>query len=81
MVFKQLLTFALAGILVLEIPATAYAAGQSMNIAVAEDSAGHYEMTEMSETGDNLTEENGAEKIEGGVIQPLTSPVRRMRIR
>ena len=66
MVFKQLLTFALAGILVLETPATAYAAGQSMNIAVAEDSAGHYEMTEMSETGDNLTEENGAEKIEGG---------------
>ena len=82
MVFKQLLTFVWAGNLLVETRGTAYAAGQSMNNAVAEGQAGHYEMNEKSETGDNLKEENGGEKIEGGgVIQPLTSPVRRMRIR
>lgn len=66
--FKQLLTFALAGVLVLETPATAYAAGQSMNIAVADDPAVSYETT-AGEAGDVSNGVSDAEKSGGGLFR------------
>ena len=62
--FKRLLTFALAGILVLETPATAFAAGQSMNPTGG--TAVQSEMNELHESGDTLVNENDAENQSGG---------------
>lgn len=64
---RRLLTLALAGILVLESPATAYAAGRSMNAAVTDGAAGQYEAGVMSETTEDLTGENDSENAGGGV--------------
>ena len=63
--FKQLLTFALAGILVLETPATAYAAGQSMNAAVADARTAE---TAAGENGDASDGGNHAVNTGGGVF-------------
>lgn len=74
---RRLLTFALAGILVLESPATAYAAGQNMNAVVMDGAAEQFEMTGMGETADGFTNEDDAEKLRGGVL-PL---IRQMRMK
>lgn len=73
---RQLLTFVLAGILVLETPATAYAAGHSMNAAVPGDAASQYETSVMSEAAEGLTDVSGSESVGGGEITLL---VRQMR--
>ncbi len=65
---RRLLTFALAGILVLESPATAYAAGQNMNAVVMDGAAEQFEMTGMGETADGFTNEDDAENLRGGGI-------------
>lgn len=64
---RRLLTLALAGILVLESPATAYAAGHSMNAVVTAGAAGQYETSAASETTEDLTDENDSENAGGGV--------------
>ena len=65
---RRLLTFALAGILVLESPATAYAAGQNMNAVVMDGAAEQFEMTGIGETAEGFTNEDDAEKLRGGGI-------------
>lgn len=64
---RRLLTLALAGILVLESSATAYAAGHSMNAVVTAGAAGQYETSAASETTEGLTGENDSEETGGGV--------------
>ena len=47
----RLLTLALAGILVLESPATAYAAGQNMNAVVMDGAAEQYGLKALRKSG------------------------------
>ncbi len=65
---RRLLTLALAGILVLESPATAYAAGRSVNAVVTAGAAGQYETSAASEITEGLTGENDSEETGGGII-------------
>ena len=63
---RRLLTLALAGILVLESPATAYAAGHSVNAVVTAGAAGQYETSAASETTEYLTGEQDSQTSRGG---------------
>ncbi len=67
---RRLLTLALAGILVLESPATAYAAGRSVNAVVTAGAAGQYETSAASEITEGLTGENDSEETGGGYNTP-----------